>query len=227
MTFAEYAKEHAGWSNPFQALEAPQERYEKRDALEEDEIIRFFAPGVLRDPMELAVCACMFLAGLRRAEIFALEPGDLDWVTPKIVVRRAWQRYDHRTRVLSTTKSKRAREAPFDAILQGAIKELWAQYGRHEFVFCFADGSLPGPKWIRYNFPGWLSRAGIELRGRHIVPHSARHSLASMLEARGVSLRYIQDLLGHSDLKTTIGYLHEPAGMIRQIGEEIDMITRK
>jgi site-specific recombinase XerD len=35
-------------------------------------------------------------------------------------------------------------------------------------------------------------------------------SLASILEARGTSLRYIQDLLGHSDLKTIKIYLHTP-----------------
>jgi site-specific recombinase XerD len=42
-----------------------------------------------------------------------------------------------------------------------------------------------------------------------------------MLEARGVSLRYIQDLLGHSDLKTTNIYLHTPEKIMREIGKII------
>jgi len=70
-------------------------------------------------------------------------------------------------------------------------------------------------------FPKWLERAGIELNGRRIVPHSSRHSLASLLEARGVSLRYIQELLGHSDLKTTKIYLHSTEKTIRDIGKKI------
>lgn len=62
--------------------------------------------------------------------------------------------------------------------------------------------------WIYSNFPKWLKRARIELAGREIVPHCSRHSLASLLEEKGVPIRYIQELLGHSDLETTKIYLH-------------------
>jgi site-specific recombinase XerD len=82
-------------------------------------------------------------------------------------------------------------------------------------------GNILGATWIRKYFPRWLKRAGISLEGRKIVPHSSRHSLASLLEERGVSLRQIQDLLGHTDLKTTKGYLHSVEGHIRKIGEKI------
>jgi site-specific recombinase XerD len=73
----------------------------------------------------------------------------------------------------------------------------------------------------------WLERAGIKTDGRDLVPHSSRHSLASLLEERGVSLRHIQDLLGHSDLKTTIRYLHSTDSTIRKIGEKITEARQK
>jgi integrase/recombinase XerD len=223
MAFSEYQKTHSHWFNPFTAIEAPKNiRRGKRDALSEDEVVRLFSPDVLKDTMEMAVCAAMFLAGLRRSEIFTLKPDDLDWHTPKITIRRAWQCFDSKARVLGPPKSKREREAPFDTVLQHAIKKLWAEEGQHEFVFSFADGSTPGPSWIKGRFEKWLARAGIETEGRRITPHIARHSLASLLEARGVSLRYIQDLLGHSDLKTTKIYLHTTEGTIRKIREEIE-----
>jgi integrase/recombinase XerD len=171
--------------------------------------------------MELAVCACMFLSGLRRGEIAALKPECLDWATPKITVKYNWQRYNKKNRVLSTTKSKKQREAPFDPILQTAIKKLWEENGQHEFVFCLKNGHFLHSSWIKRRFPLWLERAGIKTDGRNLVPHSSRHSLASLLEDRGVSLRYIQDLLGHSDLKTTKRYLHSTDATIRKIGEKI------
>jgi site-specific recombinase XerD len=111
-------------------------------------------------------------------------------------------------------------------MLQTAIKELWAAYGQHEFVFCRKDGSLPKETFLRWHLPRWLERAGIELNGRKIVPHSARHSLASALEAMGVPLRYIQDILGHSDLKTTRGYLHTVSGAINDMGSKINEMAK-
>ena len=146
---------------------------------------------------------------------------------PKIMVRRAWQNFDRVDKVLGPPKGKKERDAPFDPVLQEAIKKLWKENGEHEFVLCRKDGSLPGSSWIYANFPGWLKRAGIELRGREIVPHSSRHSLASLLEERGVSLRYIQELLGHSDLKTTKGYLHSTEKTIRDIGQKISEAREK
>jgi site-specific recombinase XerD len=98
---------------------------------------------------------------------------------------------------------------------------MWEENGRHEYVFCHPDGSILEPSWIRCRFPEWLRCAGIELGGRKIVPHSARHSLASLLEERGISLRYIQEMLGHSDLKTTKRYLHSTEKTIRDIGRKI------
>ncbi|MDR0324416.1 MAG: site-specific integrase [Treponema sp.] len=221
MAFLEYQKKNKKWFNPFLNIDPPIIKKKPRDALPESEVIKLFVPGVLNRTMELAVCAAMFLSGLRRSEIFALKPADLDWATPKLTVCMAWQNFDHADKILGPPKGKCVRNAPFDPILQEAIKKLWEENGQHEYVFSWKDGSIPGSTWIYLNFPKWLKRAGISLNGRNIVPHSARHSLASLLEEKGVSIRYIQELLGHSDLETTKMYLHSTEKTIRDIGKKI------
>jgi integrase len=169
MAFKEYGRSRPYWHNAFQSIDPPKNiTHQDRDALSEEEVVTLFSPGVLRDAMELAVCSAMFLSGLRRAEIFALRPEDLDWHTPKIMVCRAWQNFNYKRRVLGPTKSKKNRLAPFDEVLQEAVKKLWEENGRHEFVFAFKDGTTPGPSWIKGRFKKWLSRAGIELKGRQI-----------------------------------------------------------
>ena len=229
MAFEQYQRKNRKWLNPFLFMEdgIVSINSQERDALPEDEMLKLFEPGVLKTPMELAVCAAMFLSGLRRSEVFALKPCDLDWDTPKITVRRAWQCFDSLDKALGPPKGKRERSAPFDPILQEAIKKLWKDNGQHEFVFSRTDGGIPGSSWISSNFKKWLDRAGIVLHGRNIVLHSSRHSLASLLEEKGVSLRYIQELLGHSDLKTTKIYLHSTSKTIRDVGNIITETREK
>jgi integrase len=239
MTFKEYGKTHPRWLNPFQGIDAPQPVDGKpRDILADDEVIDLFNADTFDDSLEEAVCAAMFWGGLRRSEIFALRPKNLDWKTPKIKVENAWKNFDSVSRELGDPKWHKKREIPFPPQLQNAIRELWkntpnppkdsrksvkAEGG--PFVFAFADGSIPGPSWIRARLPKWIDRAKIDTEGRNIVPHSARHSLASTLESEGVPLRYIQDLLGHSDYKTTKGYLHSIEGTIKKIGDKIGKRT--
>jgi integrase len=117
MTFHEYQKKNRKWFNPFQYIDPPIVNTRVRDALPEDEMLKLFGPGVLKNTLELAVCAVMFLSGLRRSEIFALKPEDLDWHTPKITVRRAWQNFDRADKVLGPPKGKKERNAPFDPVL--------------------------------------------------------------------------------------------------------------
>jgi integrase len=66
--------------------------------INKDEVIKLFSPGVLETTFDLAVCAAMFLSGLRMAEIFALKPECLDWHTPKIKVKNTWQCYNKKKR---------------------------------------------------------------------------------------------------------------------------------
>jgi len=226
MAFKEYGRERPYWRNVFLYIEAPKNTpYNERDAMQEDEVLKLFGPGVLLDTMELAVCAAMFWAGLRRSEVFALRPQDLDWHTPKITVRKAWQNFSYKKRKLGPPKGKKERLLPFDDVLQKAIKKLWEENnldGKQDFVFSYSDRTTPGPSWIKGRFKKWIKRAGIELKGRELVPHSSRHSLASILEERGVPLRHIQELLGHASLKTTKRYLHSTDKTIRDIGKKIE-----
>ena len=67
------------------------------------------------------------------------------------------------------------------------------------------DGSLIKPDYVTRHFPLLLKNSGL----RHIRFHDLRHSCASLLLARNIPMKAIQEWLGHSDFSTTANiYAH-------------------
>lgn len=73
------------------------------------------------------------------------------------------------------------REGPFNRVRQSSFNHSWARVRRANYS---DDAS------------------------KDVVPHALRHTFASNVLGRGARLDQVQRLLGHSDIKTTMRYLH-------------------
>ena len=68
-----------------------------------------------------------------------------------------------------------------------------------DYIYVNALGELVKPNFITQHFEITLKNNGL----KKIRFHDLRHSCASLLYANGVSLKDIQEWLGHSDIGTT------------------------
>lgn len=136
--------------------------------------------------------------GLREGELIALDWKDVDLEKGVIRVRRNWTK-----KQMQSPKSGKERDVPLGAEVHAALRRYRDQ-GGVGLVF-HRDGTMLTPDTIKYWLRKFLKAAGIRTT---LKVHDLRHTFASHLVMRGVSLYKVQMLCGHADSKTTQRYAH-------------------
>jgi len=152
------------------------------------------------------------VTGMRRGEILGLKWPDIDWEKGVLYVRRTVGRVEKHGMVLSepkTAKGKRQITLP-DFLIdllelhRGHQLEARQQAGSawqdQDIVFCSSVGTFMDPSHLRVRFLKLLRNAGLS----HMRFHDLRHSMATILLARGVHPKVVQEILGHSDVSITL-----------------------
>ncbi len=69
----------------------------------------------------------------------------------------------------------------------------------------------------------YIEKIARKILGKRITPHMFRHTFATMLLESNVDIKYIQELLGHSSIKTTMIYLHLVNSSVRAAVEKANL----
>lgn len=202
-------------SNPADRIERPKKEKFVGSVYEEDELNRLFEI-VKGDPIELGVILGAFY-GLRRSEAVGLKWDAIDFKKKTITIRHTVTQatIDGKSKIIQKdrTKTKSSyRSLPLVPPFEELLRRLKAQQELNQklcgrsyckkytgYIYVNEIGELVKPGYITQHFPLVLQKNGL----RKIRFHDLRHSCASLLYANGVSLKEIQEWLGHSDISTT------------------------
>ncbi len=135
--------------------------------------------------------------GLRHSELIGLRWEDVDLVAGQLSVRQAI--VDGH---VGTPKSGRGRHIPLGDEVLRALKRH--RHLRGPLVFCVQSGRALKKGETKHPLWRACKRAGI----RRIGWHACRHTFASHLVMRGVTLKAVQELLGHATITMTMRYAH-------------------
>jgi integrase/recombinase XerD len=133
-----------------------------------------------------------YACGLRVSEITNLELRDVD--------------EDRRILLIQKAKGKKDRIVSLSPVMLVMIREYKTIYKPERFLF---EGQQPGSRYSTRSLESIIAaakeKAGIKKAGSM---HMLRHSFATHLLEKGTDVVFIQKLLGHNDIKTTLRYLH-------------------
>ena len=158
-----------------------------------------------------AILMTIYSGGLRLGEAIGLKVSDIDSQRMMIRVRRAKGNKDRYTLL-----GNRALEM---------LRIYWKAYQPKDLLFpSRRPGQAICPTGVQKAFKDALHETKIK---KNASVHTLRHSFATHLLEEGTEIPYIQNLLGHSDARTTAIYLHVAKKKLSKIVSPIDLIEQE
>lgn len=144
-----------------------------------------------------------FLLGLRVGELVALKWDDYCNINHLHIVREEVRNQGtNQYEIVEHTKTNRDR---FVVLVPKAVNLLQKLDRDGDYIF-MRDGNRITSRQIAYVLEKYAQRQGVATKSTHKM----RKTYASNLNANGVPLDCIRELLGHSSLSTTLGYIYNP-----------------
>ncbi len=153
--------------------------------------MRLFLEAI-ENTKHLCMVYVLYGSGLRAGEVLNLQLVDIYWDRKQILVKGA--------------KGKKDRVVNISQKLIERMTEYFDVYQPVRYLF---EGAKKGESYSYSSMRQIIQRAKTKANiSRRVTAHIMRHSFATHNMDAGVPLPYIQQMLGHKDIKTTMIYMH-------------------
>jgi integrase/recombinase XerD len=160
---------------------------------------------------EQTILMTLYSTGLRLRELTHLQIKDIDSSKMQIRVRQGKGAKD-RTVMLSRT-------------LLDALRRYFKSYRPESWLFYGETRQQPlSDQTVQRMVRRLSAKAGL---GAGVTTHTLRHSFATHLLEHGTELPYIQELLGHKSIKTTMLYARVSPPALRKVISPLDRLDWK
>jgi len=177
-------------------LEFPKLYSPRRTALAMEDIQLLYQAA--ETPIDHALLGIYYGCGLRRSEGAALNLRDIVWSSTKVIVRHG--KFNKRREVPLHTKILKDLRRYYEKERPG---RLWTNRSTQAFFVNVRGYRLEG-KRANARIQQLAQFAGLK---RTVSLHTLRHSIATHLLDKGMSLQQIRQFLGHSSLDVTERYV--------------------
>jgi integrase/recombinase XerD len=195
----------------FLDIPRPKKAQQLPNILGEQELTRLF--NALSNKKHKAILFTAYSAGLRVSEVVNLKLRDIDGDRMQLFIERA--------------KGKKDRYVNLSPVLLDVLRNYIQVSSPRPLVYLF-EGSIPGmiysSRTAQKIFQMAKEKAGIK---KEVTFHSLRHSFATHILEKGIDIRYIKDILGHFNIKTTERYLHVKRDQLINVVSPLDDIWKK
>jgi site-specific recombinase XerD len=170
--------------------------------------------GQVKVPVYRACLSTIYAGGLRLSEGTHLQVQDVD--SERMILR-------------VVGKGNKQRQVPLSQSTLQLLRRWWQCHRSQPWLFPASwqprSRQVEGPVAIanvQEAFHAALAQSGVN---KAATVHSLRHSYATHLLEKGVSLRLIQEILGHASPRTTAIYTHLTTEVCAQILEPLQALT--
>ena len=151
------------------------------------------------------ILVLIYSCGLRISELINLRIKDID--TKRMLIQ------------IRNSKGNKDRQVQLTNQILSLIKKYYNNYLPKNFLINGSSGGKYSTASIQKIIKRMALKAGIR---KNITPHTLRHSFATHLLEDGIDIRYIQTILGHSNIQTTQIYTHVSSKHLKNIKNPTD-----